>query len=156
MILRQATPEDAPALCDIINPIIEAGGTTAHRRLFAPSRMIAHYIAPERAISTILAERDGIPLGFQALEWSDPFWTGDDPLPGDWAVIASFVRPGLTQSGIGTALFACTVAQARAAGVTAIDATIQRENLGGQRYYERMGFRTWRSTDETVSKRYDP
>ena len=155
MILRQATPADAEALCAVINPIIAAGGTTAHRRPFDAARMVGHYIAPDRAISCILAEvGDGV-VGFQALERADPDWPGEDALPEDWAVIATFVRPGLIRSGIGSRRFERTRAAARAAGVVAIDATIRRENAGGLVYYGRMGFVDWRSDGERISKRFD-
>ena len=156
MILRPATAADAEALCAVINPIIAAGGTTAHRRPFDAERMTDHYIDPPRAICCTLAESNGGVLGFQALEWADPDWPGSDPLPADWAVIATFVRPGLARGGIGTRLFAATRTAARDAGVVAIDATIRRENAGGLAYYERTGFRDWRSDAERVSKRLAP
>ena len=156
MILRPATPADAEALCAVLNPIIEAGGTTAHRRLFDADRMVRHYISPPLLVSCTLAEVDGDVLGFQALEWADPEWEGEDFLPEGWAVIATFVRTGLTQGGIGTRLFEVTRAAARAAGVVAIDATIRRENTGGLAYYSRMGFEDWRSDDERISKRLTP
>ena len=154
--LRAARAGDAEALCAVLNPIIAAGGTTAHRRPFDPERMIRHYIAPPRGVACTLAERDGEVLGFQALERADPDWPGEDSLPEDWAVIATFVRPGLTQGGIGGRLFEVTRAAARDAGIVAIDATIRRENTGGLRYYSRMGFEDWRSDDERISKRLTP
>ena len=43
---RPAQKRDAAAMCDVINPIIAAGGTTAHRNRFDLERMIAHYIEP--------------------------------------------------------------------------------------------------------------
>ena len=55
MILRPATPGDAPAMCGLLNPIIEAGGTTAHRTPFTPESMTAHYIAPARLIACTTA-----------------------------------------------------------------------------------------------------
>ena len=156
MNLRQATPADAEALCEVINPIIAAGGTTAHRRPFDAERMRRHYIAPPRHISCTLAEEDGTVLGFQALEWADPDWEGEGPLPEGWAIIATFVRPGLIQGGIGTRLFAVTRAIAREAGVVAIDATIRRENTGGLAFYGRMGFEDWSCDDERISKKLVP
>ena len=156
IILRPATEADARGLCDLLNPIIAAGGTTAHRRVFDAERMIHHYIAPPLSISCTLAESKGRILGFQALEWSDPDWPGEDRLPADWAIIATFVRLGLTGAGIGSRLFGITRAAARAAGVAAIDATIRRENAGGRAYYSRMGFEDWRADAERISKRLTP
>ncbi len=148
--LRPARSGDADALCAVINPIIEAGGTTAHRNPFDRARMTAHYIAPDDGISCILAEEGGVVLGFQSLVRGTAY-----DLPEDWAVIATFVRPGAAQRGIGSRLFAATLEAARSAGIATIDATIRRENTGGLTYYGRLGFTDYRATAETISKRYD-
>ncbi|WP_439574199.1 GNAT family N-acetyltransferase [Phreatobacter sp.] len=149
VIIRPAGPADAPAMADLLNAIIARGGTTAHRTPFSAERMVAHYVAPPRAISCMVAEADGRILGFQPLEWCDPDWTGPHPLPADWAVIATFVAIGTQGQGIGARLFAATRQSAKKAGVKAIDATIRRENAGGLAFYSRMGFQdSW--SDATV------
>jgi L-amino acid N-acyltransferase YncA len=155
VIVRPALAGDAQAMCDVINPIIAAGGTTAHRHPFDAERMRAHYIAPPRAISCLVALEAGAVLGFQALEWSDPDWPGEAPLPADWAVVASFVARGAQGRGVGKALFAATLAAARKAGVTAIDATIRPENAGGLAYYAAMGFRDYATRGGSVARRFD-
>lgn len=165
VFIRDATPEDAAELVEILNPIIEDGRTTAHRSTFDTARMIAHYIAPARAISCKLAEDRSTIVGFQALEWADPGWTGPDPVPSDWAVIATFVRQGVQARGIGGALFTASRDAAQRAGPAAIDATIRADNVPGLAYYARMGFvdydlvRNLPLSDGTrvdrVRKRYD-
>ena len=155
MILRPATTADAAEMCALLNPIIAAGGTTAHRRPFTPERMAAHYIAPPRLIACTTAWESGDLLGFQQIEWPDQTYWGD-AIPADWAVIATFVRQGHTGRGIGARLFAETCTAARAAGVMAIDATIRRENTGGLRYYDKMGFVDYRPEPERIGKRFDP
>jgi len=95
-------------------------------------------------------------MGFQALEWCDPAWPGDDPLPADWAVIATYVGPQAHRRGVGRALFAATAQAAKNAGVRFIDATIRIENTGGQASYEGVGFTDYRVGAETVSKRFAP
>lgn len=64
----------------------------------------------------------------------------DDPLPEGWATIGTFARVGLTQRGVGRALFAETLKAARAAGIKVIDATIRADNAGGLAFYARQGF----------------
>ncbi|MEZ5780033.1 MAG: GNAT family N-acetyltransferase [Paracoccaceae bacterium] len=124
----------------LLNEIIALGGSTAHLRPFTQERTRQLYIAPPLGISCTLAEDGGRIVGFQALEWCDPAWTGPDRLPDDWAVIASFVAPDMQGRGIGRALWAVTQAAARDAGVTAIDATIRADNAAGLHYYGGLGF----------------
>lgn len=156
IIVRPATRADAPAMAELLNAIIARGGTTAHRTPFDAERMVLHYIEPERAVSCVVAERDGKILGFQALEWSDPDWTGPNPLPADWAFIATFVAIEAQGQGIGSRLFAATRAAARQAGVRGIDATIRRENAGGLGYYGRMGFQDYWSDANVIAKKLAP
>ncbi|MCZ4262631.1 GNAT family N-acetyltransferase [Limimaricola sp. G21655-S1] len=138
--IRPARRDDADAMCAILNPLIAAGGSTAHRRPFDAARMRQHYLAPDELVSCVVAERDGDVVGFQSLIWAgDP----EDPLPEGWTVIASFVQRGLTGRGIGRAMFERTRAAAKAAGVVAMDATIRADNPAGLRYYSAMGFDDW-------------
>lgn len=155
MILRRAAPADAAAMCGVLNPIVEAGGTTAHREPFVPERMRAHYVEPPLGIACTLALEGVEVLGFQALKRADPTWEGPDPSLEAWAVIATFVRTGAQGRGVGRALFEETLGVAEAAGVPIINATIRRHNAGGLRFYDRLGFRTWRETEVKISKRFD-
>jgi ribosomal protein S18 acetylase RimI-like enzyme len=94
--------------------------------------------------------------GFQALEWCDPEWPGEDRLPPDWAVIATYVDPGTRARRAGSVLFDKTAQAAKEAGVRFIDATIRKENIGGLAFYEKMGFIDYRSSAETISKQFAP
>lgn len=132
VIVRKATPEDAKAMCAVINPIIAEGSTTAHRNPFDIDRMIHHYIAPETGISCMVAEADGRILGYQALDGSH--------VPERWGSIGSFVSPKAQGMGLGHRLFAATREAAQAAGLIAIDATIRADNLPGLGFYSRLGF----------------
>lgn len=137
---RRATSTDAPAMAELLNRIISAGGTTAHQSRFDAERMLGHYIAPPLAISCFVALLDGQIIGFQALERADPDWQGEGKLPNDWAVIATFVAEGHRGLGVGRGLFDLSLAAARGAHVRAIDATIRADNALGLGYYSRMGF----------------
>ena len=152
--VRKATRNDAEQMAALLNEIIRIGGTTAHRTEFDAVRMFEHYIASEHSISCVVALDEGEVLGFQSLAWPDPKHHGPNPIAPDWGIIATFAKVGRTQSGIGTALFKHTLVAARQAGVPSIDATIRHENTGGQAYYRKMGFRTYRQSADTVSKEF--
>lgn len=132
--VRPATPGDVPELCSFLNEIIRIGGTTANETPFTPESFTAHYLAGPGFVSCFVAEdTDGRPCAFQALERYDA-------LPEGWADIGTFSRPDAKVRGAGTALFAATKDNARALGLTAINATIRADNVGGLAYYGKMGF----------------
>lgn len=129
MNLRRPTPDDAPALAELLDAIIAIGGTTAHQVPKTPAQMQHDYIDGPDVQTAILAEEAGRILGFQSIE----LYQGDSH-------IGTFVQPGLQARGIGAAMFAETCAQARAVGVTRIHAAIRADNVPGLAYYARMGF----------------
>ena len=141
--LRPAQPADAQAMCDLLNPIIREGSTTAHRSLFDSGRMRSTHIDAPLLIRTTLAFDGGDLLGFQLLEWADPAYDGPEALPEGWAVIASFVRDGLQGRGLGQLLWRETLIAAKAANVQAIDASIRTDNAPGLAYYSKLGFRNY-------------
>lgn len=137
LIVRHATQADAAAMAGLINAIIAIGGTTAYEAAFDAASMDAAYISLSQLVSCFVAEDDGELVGFQGLMRSfDP----DDPLPDHWATIGTFAKVGLTQRGVGGALFAATLKAAREAGIVVIDATIRADNTGGLAFYSRQGF----------------
>jgi ribosomal protein S18 acetylase RimI-like enzyme len=138
--IREAAPEDAVPLTDLLNSIISIGGTTAHLSHFDAERMQREFIKPTLNISCLVAESKGQIAGFQSLEWSDPEWTGADLLPSDWAFIASFVAPDKHGKGIGKRLFEHTKKRAISSRVNTIDATIRADNEAGLLYYSSLGF----------------
>lgn len=159
MIIRAAIPADAPAMTALQNAIIAIGGTTAYQQPRSEDEVRADYItAPEAICCHVALDADGTLLGFQALGR----WPG---LPEGWADIGTFVTPAHQRSGAGAALFAATIATARAKGVTTINATIRADNLPGLGYYARRGFAdhaadpAWALDDGRVvgrvSKRFD-
>lgn len=154
--IRAARREDTPAMADILNRIIAIGGTTAHRKAFDTQAIVSTFIEPKLVISCHVAIRGDRLIGFQALEWCDPDWPGDDRLPPDWAVIATYVDPDIQGTGAGRALFGETARAAKEAGVRFIDATVRKENTRGLAYYSKLGFTDYRSSAESVSKRFAP
>ncbi|MGE6783266.1 N-acetyltransferase family protein [Ensifer adhaerens] len=136
--VRPARPDDAPALSAFLNEIIAIGGTTAHQTQFTPERFVEHYLSGPGFVSCFVAEDEtGEPCAFQALDR----WDG---IPEDWADIGTFSRPGNKVPGAGTALFKATCDHARSIGLTALNATIRADNVGGLSYYGKMGFVDYR------------
>jgi L-amino acid N-acyltransferase YncA len=132
--IRTTVRADAPALADLLNEIIAAGGTTAYQTPFTPDAFAAAHIGGPGVITSFLAEDgDGRKMGFQILLRSEKLGAG-------WGDIGTFARRGSTTRGIGSALFAATRRAALEAGLTTINATIRADNAGGLRFYSKMGF----------------
>lgn len=133
MIIRPATPQDAAAMSALQNRIIRIGGTTAHEIEHDAAYVDLHYISGPEVICCHLAEDASGLIGFQSMG-------RHDALPADWGDIGSYVNPDQQRTGAGAALFAATIAAARAAGVAVINATIRGDNAPGLGYYSRRGF----------------
>jgi len=133
LTVRPVMPQDAAELADLLNAIIARGGTTAFETPFTPEALAQSCLIGPGVHCCFVAEIDGRIAGFQWLA-TKPF------LPAHIGDIATFTRIGSTQSGIGSALFAATIARARELGLTAINATIRADNVGGLAFYSRMGF----------------
>lgn len=154
--IRTAWQQDASAMARILNDVISLGGRTAHRQAFDERRIVNNFISPKLGISCFVAISASQLLGFQALEWCDRNWPGEDPFPADWAVIATYVEQRAHKRGVGRELFAETAKAAKEAGVCFIDATIRKENTVGQAFYQGTGFTDYRIGTETISKRIAP
>ena len=137
IFVRMANIEDGPNLRELLNEIIQAGGTTAIETPLSLEEFSNYYLGGENYISCFMAEdKERQPLGFQSLEYHPE-------LAADWADIATFARLRPKVRGIGTALFSYSIAHAKEAGIAGINATIRADNSGGIAYYEKMGFRTY-------------
>jgi GNAT superfamily N-acetyltransferase len=158
MIVRQAVPQDAVAMTDLLNAIIRIGGTTAHERELSVDRITQYYITGPAVICCHVAVRDRRLIGFQSLD-------RNDELPDGWGDIGTFVAPDTQRSGAGLRLFEATCDAARAAGVATINATIRADNAPGLGYYTQRGFQDY-ATDPAfclsdgrqvgrMSKRFD-
>lgn len=131
--IRRAGSLDARPIAELLNEIIEIGGTTAYT-----SPVTAGYIADRltqgvRAAWHIAEDEQGAVLGFQWIEEIDS-------LPVEAASIATFARVGRTGLGIGSKLFECTRQAAIELGYSWINADIRADNAGGLIYYQSRGF----------------
>ena len=134
LAIRPVAAPDAPALAELLNAVIAAGGTTALETPFTARSLAETYLTGPNVHCCFVAEDDaGAVLGFQTL--------GRYPgLPEDIGDIATFARLGGTRRGIGSALFAATRTRAIALGLRAINATIRADNTGGLAFYSGLGF----------------
>jgi L-amino acid N-acyltransferase YncA len=135
LLVRPVAPEDAPQLTELLNAIIARGGTTALETPFTPDTLAQTYLTgPDVHICLVAVDpATGQVEGFQTL--------GRYPnLPDDVGDIGTFARVDGIQRGVGSALFAEMTKRARALGLTAINATIRGDNIGGLAFYTKQGF----------------
>lgn len=159
MYVRKAMALDHKSMAQLLNAIIEKGGTTALTRPVT-AEDIAEWTntEPDRAAWHVALSDEEQVVGFQ--------WIMPNPkLPPEAVDIATFVQIGRTGFGIGSALFEATKQAARAMGYIWINATIRSDNDGGLTYYQSRGFRDWAFDEgivldngqivDKVSKRFD-
>ncbi len=140
-IIRPVAPEDAPELAELLNAVIARGGTTALETPFTPETLAETYLTGPNVYICLVAvdpAADRIE-GFQTL--------GRYPnLPDDIGDIGTFARIDGAQRGVGSSLLKAMVERARALGLSAINATIRGDNVGGLAFYTKQGF-----VDHTVT-----
>ena len=136
-IIRDARADDAPGLCDLLNAIVRAGGTTARLQEMTLPEFEDWYISGAHVPCCQVAVAAEVRLGFQGL-------SVNKLLPPDWVDIGTFTQQGSAVRGVGTALFAATRARAAARGYRVINATIRADNVPGLAYYAKMGFRDYK------------
>jgi L-amino acid N-acyltransferase YncA len=133
--IRDVAAADAPELAELLNAVIAQGGTTALEDPFTPERLSQTYLVGPDVHCCFVAidTATGRLEGFQTL--------GRYPsLPDDIGDIGTFARIDGKQRGVGSALFAVTRDRARQLGLTALNATIRADNVGGLAFYGKMGF----------------
>lgn len=133
--IRPARVFDAAAMAALLNEIITIGGSTAMTRPVTAADL-REWMAETGSIWHLAEDDGGAVMGFQ---WVHPH----RDLPAGMADIATFVDVRRHGHGIGTRLFDATRKAARAAGFTAINATIRADNASGMTYYRARGFEPW-------------
>lgn len=131
--VRPIEAKDIPECVAIINPIIEAGGSTAYETPFTEDAFESYYLIDPQI--SLVAVADGRVVGFQGC------FPQADPKVLSVGTFSDRTNP---VSGAGRALFAGTVVAARKLNATAIIAKITSDNTGGLTYYSKMGFKDWK------------
>jgi len=145
MIVRKAVPADAAGMTELQNAVIRIGGTTAHEVERSAEDVAQAYLTGPHALCAHVAEDQGRILGFQVLG----LYSG---MPDRWGDIGTFVHPDVQRGGVGAALFAATVAWARAHGVPTLLAVIRADNVVGLGYYTKRGFVDWGTEPDITLK----
>jgi ribosomal protein S18 acetylase RimI-like enzyme len=137
LLIRPATPEDAPALSALaVETYTEAFGHS-----FTPEDLAAHlarYLSPEaflRALKRdiiLLAEAEGGLIGCAQF--------GDGEGGGDQELRRLYVASDFQNRGVGGALMEAALAHPRMRGAPRILLDVWEHNPGAQRFYQRYGF----------------
>ncbi len=135
LIVRPVQPDDVPELAELLNAVISRGGTTALEETFTHERLAETYLDGPKVLACLVAvdTETGRLEGFETL-------LCDPTLPDDIGDIGTFTRVDGIQRGVGSALFAAMVERAKALGLSAINATIRADNVGGLTFYGKQGF----------------
>lgn len=148
MILRDALPDDAPALAELGR----ASFCAAFEHLYAPADLnafldqvytpaaVAGEIA-DPAIMHQLAEDEatGALTGFIKLRYPGGY-PGYSDAANPLTLAQLYTAPARTGEGIGAALMDWALAKARALGADAVQLSVWSENTRAQRFYQRYGF----------------
>lgn len=148
---RPSSAEDAREMSRILSEILQLWKS---ERPSDPDHVQAHYIAhPDSVACTIAQDDGGEVLGFQSLRLAR-YGNQYGVTPG-WGFIGTYVRLGQSGRGIGRLLFNTTRIAAQKAGLPAIDATIAADNDTALAYYQALGFRTYRTPQGAICKRFN-
>lgn len=157
--VRRASSLDARSMADLLNVIIDAGGTTARVKTVAQDDIVEMmgFSASQSAWHVAIDKNENV-TGFQ---WIQPYVD----IPAEACEISTFVQVGRTGLGIGSSLFKATKQAAKELGYVWINANIRTDNEGGVTYYQSRGFRDWRFDNDValadgtivskINKRYD-
>jgi GNAT superfamily N-acetyltransferase len=150
MHLREATVADAEAMSDVLEELVAAG---MRNNTGDANYVRSHYLEHPHRLQCLLAiDAQNKLLGFQSLKFAheaNPYAT-----PVGWGIIGTHVRPSAARTGVGSRLFAGTLAAAHSAELPAIEAYIGAENSAAIAYYDAMGFRTYRRTQGIICKMF--
>lgn len=150
MIIRDGTVDDVAQISAFLQELTASGKRTSPDDVpFVRS----NYIEGKDKIRCSVADDEGVILGFQSLKRAQP---GNQwgVTPG-WGIVGTHIRPSAARRGVGRALFKVTREAARDAALAYIDASIAATNPEGLAYYEAMGFRTYRTPNGLICKRFD-
>lgn len=150
LIIRPAEKRDAEGIAAVLADLVEAGKRKKRcDRQFALDHYVSH---PDKIECYVAEDEDGSILGFQSLKLA--LTDNEYGVAPGWGVIGTHITPKAARRGVGRALFDATKQAAQRSGIPAIEAFIGSANTDGQAYYEAMGFRDYRSTENAVCKSF--
>jgi L-amino acid N-acyltransferase YncA len=139
LLIRDARPEDAEAIVDILNPIIEAGVYTVFDTAFTVEAEREYIFKfPQRGVFHVaVCRRDRKVVGFQSME---PFATYTHAFD-HVGVLGTYVELSYRRQGISKCLFRATFEAARRKGYEKILTFVRADNLAALATYLNHGFR---------------
>jgi L-amino acid N-acyltransferase YncA len=140
-VLRDATPEDAPAINRLYNALIDTttvAWTEQPEPLDARRAWLEEQTRAGRPVLVAEDEAEGAVVGFAS--YSD--FRGAGKWPGYRFTVEHTVHVDGAQQGrrIGTALMEALMARAAAAGLHVMIGAVDSDNLTSIRFHERLGF----------------
>ena len=136
--IRPVRVEDAEGVANVLNPLIQAGESTALDRVFTTDEeriFISGF--PTRGVFNVAEKtEDGVIVGFQNVE---PFATYTNSFA-HVGVIGTYVDPSGHRQGIGRLLFEATRLAAKDRGYEKLFAFVLADNAGALAFYKRIGF----------------
>lgn len=162
MILRPATPDDAPALaqlgaasfCDAFAHLYSAKDLDAFLEQVYSVEAVAEEIASEEC-RHMLADEDGALIGYCKMRY--PSWYAQHSDAANPIALGQlYLAGGQTGKGIGAALMEWAIDYARTLGCDAIQLSVYAENFGAQRFYQRYGFAKIADITFEVGDQIDP
>ncbi len=162
MILRSATPEDAPALARLGADSF----TAAFGQLYSPEDLAAFIgevhdpvtVAAEIAgneCTHCLVEIDGALIAYCKLRYPSKH-ADHSALRSPLELSQLYAAAGYTGAGIGGALMEWALGVARAGGHDAVLLSVYAGNHGAQRFYQRYGFAKIADITFRVGEQLDP
>jgi len=150
MGIRIASLGDAAAMTRVLRQIIvHTGRERPNDEAFVTRQYITN---PTSIRCTVAVDDEGIVIGFQSLVRAEA--DNRHGVPAGWGIIGTHISPRAHRQGVGSALFRSSREAAEEAGLKKIDACIGADNPSGLRYYEAMGFQTYRTPEGIVQKVY--
>jgi phosphinothricin acetyltransferase len=136
MIIRDASPQDLPSICDIINYYRANTSYLWDRTPLTMNDMTVWYAEHRQApYAALVAEEDGAVAGYASLSRFRPY-RGYDPT----AENSIYLAPDRPGRGIGRALMTALLARARENGLAVVTAWIDSDNLRSVHFHEKFGF----------------
>lgn len=130
MRFRRAQPGDALPVAELLNRLIADQDGTALTQPVSVEQEAGYLRGLLREGCCLLAEDNGVLLGFQSVERLGP----------EAGEIGTFVRRQSRGQGVGRGLLTRTRAWAEAQGLSVLRAQVAADNPGGQRAYQTWGF----------------
>lgn len=162
MILRNATPEDAPAVarlgrdafCAAFGHLYQADDLDGFLKSAHSTQSVSAEIAdPAMRFQLAVGDQGGL-LGFCKLRMAPG---SPEHVRGAPAIELKqlYTDPAATGRGIGAALMDWALATARSEGAAEVQLSVWSGNLGAQRFYARYGFEHIADIDFMVGRQRD-